>query len=278
MPKKIINILISVLIIVFSFFYTNEIIKISRNNDPIMIEIKKINDSLTEMKEEPVILENDIIPGMKNKAIDIDKSYQVMKKAGKFDRNLLVFQENTSKESIKNQYKKYIVSLNKSQNNISLAFALNNSDNLLRILSILKNKNINATFFLTKELFANLNLIKKVIDDGNQVELLSNTYTIYEVNKYNSHLKFISKEKLNYCLNINKDDELLKTCNSSKLYTVTTNKIIDNNLYHYIKNNLSNGLIMVLDNSNDVVRELSSTINYINQKGKKFVLLKSIIE
>ena len=208
--------------------------------------------------------------------IDIDKSYQNMKKVGKYDKTLLVFQEQNN--NIKHNYKEYITSINKYQNLVSIIFILDNTDNILSIINILNNKGVKATFFLTKEIFDNsVDLIKTIKENGNQVELYSSNYSIYEVNKYSSLLKYVFKEKLNFCININKDNELLKSCESSKMYSIYPYKI-DNNLYLNIKNNLSNGLIIALDNSNKIVKELSSTINYILQKGKKIVLLKSIIE
>ena len=251
MLKKIIKIIISIIIVLFSFFYTNEVISFFRNKDPIMIEIKKNNED-----------------------IDIDKSYQIMKRVGKFDKNLLVFQESNSDEL---SFKKYISYLNK-KNEVSLAFVLENNDNILSILSILKKHNINATFFVSQDIFDNsVDLIKTIYDGGNQIELLSNTYSVYEVNKYTSLLRIITKEKLKFCINSN-DDKLLKSCESSKLYTISPKSIINNNLYLYVKKNLNDGLIIVVNNSNKIIKELSSTINYIKQKGKKFILLKSIIE
>ena len=260
MPKKLFKIIISIIVIVFSFFYTNKIINIFKDNDPIMIEIKN--------KEKEYI-------NIENERLDIDKSYQNMKKAGKFDKNLLVFQEIHSK----NNYNDYIYSLNKKQNNISIIFVLNDTDNILNILDILNRYEVNATFFIAKRIFDNsIDIVKLISENGNQIELLSDNYSVYEVNKYSSVSKIITKNKLRFCLNINKDNNLLESCESSKLYSIAPNKIINNNLYFYIKNNLSNGLILALDNSNKNIKELSSVIKYILQKGMKIELLKRVIE
>lgn len=279
MKNKIINIILTSITIIFSFFYTNKIINYFKYKDPIMIEIMKYDDIYSDTKEDSYIVNNDIIPGIKGERLDIDKSYQKMKKAGKFDKNLLVFQESIPENDIKNNYKKYIVSLIKNQDSVSLVFVIDRPNYLENILSILDRKKVKATFFLSKEIFDNsISLVKKINDKGNQVELLSDSYSIYEVNKYNSILKLVSKTRLNFCINKEKNDALLNSCSSSKLYTIVPSINITNNLYLNIKNSLSNGLIISISNNLNNIKELSSSINYIIQKGKKIVLLKNIIE
>ena len=131
MPKKIINIFISCFLVLFSFFYTNKIINLSKDRDPIMIEIKTYEN------------------------IDVDKSYQIMKKTGRFDKNLLVFKETVQERKIKNNYDDYISLLDEEKNEISILFILEKIDNILNIFSILDEKNVKATFFLSRDIFDN---------------------------------------------------------------------------------------------------------------------------
>ena len=278
MSKKYIGVLFTILLILFSFYYTSKIIKIFREKDPIMIEIKKYNELYSDTKVESTIFDNEIIPGIKGIKIDIDKSYSNMKKTGKFEKNLLVFEESLPKYDISNTYDKYIISLNKQDDAICIIFVLNDFENLDKILSILNTKKVNITFFINKTLFDNnYEKIKKIISSGNEVELLSDNYSIYEVNKYNSMIKLISNDGLNFCLNNDKKSTLLKSCESSKLYSVVPNINISKKLYNYVKNNLKNGLIISLSNNKNIVNELASSINYIMQKGKKIVMLKNIL-
>ena len=279
MSKKVISILFSFILVLFSFFYTNKIINIFKDKDPIMLEIKKYDELYSDTKIDSIIINNDIIPGIKGIKIDVDKSYKNMKKAKEFNKSLLVFKETIPSNDIKNNYNHYIVSMNKSQNKVSLIFVMNDLDNLNDILSILKNKNVNTTFFLSKEIIDNsFEYIRLILNNNHEIELLSDTYTIYEVNKYSSFFKQLSNNKLLFCLNKDRNDVLLKSCESSKLYSIVPSIIKTNGLYNYVKNNLENGLIIALSNNKQIVNELSSTINYIEQKGKKIVLLKSIIE
>ena len=248
MPKKIISIFLSLFLVLFSFFYTNKIVNIFKDKDPIMIEIKTYED------------------------IDVDKSYQIMKKTGKFDKNLLVFKE-TENNNIKINYDDYISQLNSNKKEISIIFILKDVDYLMNTLNILKKKDVKVTFFVSKEIFDNyFSSIKSIINDGHEVELLSDIYSVYEVNKYNSMINLISKEKLRFCINIDKNESLLNACKTSKLYTIVPT--IKNNTYLYIKNNLRNGSIIAFNNN----KQLSVTINYILQKGKIPILLKNILD
>ena len=111
MKQKKLNIIFTFLIIAFSFFYTNKIIVYLKNNDPIMIKIKEYDMEYSDTKVESIINYLDIIPGKNGDKIDINKSYEKMKKAGKFDKNLLVFEKTKPKNSI--NYDNYIVYLNK---------------------------------------------------------------------------------------------------------------------------------------------------------------------
>ena len=97
-------------------------------------------------------------------------------------------------------------------------------------------------------------------------------------NLLNSLLRLLSDDKLLFCLNSNRDINLLNSCKISKLYSIVPTVKLTKGLYSYITNNLENGIIISIDNNKHVLNELSSSINYIKQKGKSFILLKNIIE
>ena len=108
MNKKLFNIMLSLLFVFLSFFYTNKIIKILRTRDPIMKEIKEYEQIYKDTKIDSIINYSDIIPGVKGEKIDVNKSYSNMKKAGGFDKNLLVFKEEAlrtlSEEEVEQKY------------------------------------------------------------------------------------------------------------------------------------------------------------------------------
>lgn len=277
--KKLISVLSSILFVLFSFFYTNKLIEITKNNDPIMIEIMNYSNDYNDSKVEAVLINNNIIPGVIGKKVNINKSYTAMKKVGKFDKNLIVFEESKIKEPLNNNYDKYIISGNKEKNNVSIIIELKDTTHLEEILNTLNKKDTLITFFIDSDIFDNdIEAIKLIKSFGHDIELLSNDYSIYEVNKYNSILKLISDDKISFCLNNNRDDNLLKNCESSKLHTIVPSINVTNYLYNTIRHNLENGSIILINNNLVNLKELIPTINYINQKGKKIVLLSNLIQ
>ncbi len=262
-----------------SFIYTNNVVRKSRDNDPIMINIKN-EGPLYEQKVIEAVIEDDLlIPGISGYKINIDSSYSKMKQNGKYDKSLLVFDEITPKVVAEENYDNYIISGNKDNYNVSLVFIIKDINNVEQIVKILNERGVNGTFFVDKSLFDDaIDLVKFIANSGNDVELLSNTYSIYEVNKYNSILRLTTKDKLSYCIFDSKNEEKKKSCKESKLVSILPNIITNTYIYGIVRNDLSNGSIISINNNLTTVRELKSTINYITQKGKKIILLKNLIK
>ena len=277
--KRILDLLLTSFIILISFFYTNNLIKVSRKNDPIMLEIEEYKKENEIKALEAILTENEIIPGINGKTIDIGQSYKKMKKIGKFDKNLIVFKEAPPNETINKSYDKNIVSGNKKNNKISLNFEVNDTSYIEELLDELNKKETLATFFINKKIFdESIDVIKLIRSFGHDVELISNGYTIYEVNKYNSLLKTISNDNLSFCLNKQNEDKILKNCENSKMHSIIPSVVIENYIYNTIKHNLENGMITLVPINKQTIKELSATINYIKQKGKKIVLLSNLIQ
>ena len=78
--KRIFKIIVIILISVFSFYYTEKIIDLSKRNDPIM---KKIINNSSSKEIEPVngiIEDSSLIVGSSGKKVDRETSYEKMKK------------------------------------------------------------------------------------------------------------------------------------------------------------------------------------------------------
>ncbi len=279
MVKKNHNIIITITLVFISFYYTSRVIKISKENDPIMKEIINYKEIIKDNKVDATEFVDEIIPGINGEAIDVEKSYIKMKKIGKFDKNLLVYEETYPENKLSDNFDKFIISGNKSKTNVSLVIKINDSFYVEEILGILNKKNIKATFFIDKSVFSNgMDLIKLIEFFDNDVELYSLNYSVYEVNKYSSMLKLVSNDNFSYCLNLSKDKNVLDNCKTSKLYSVVPSIIPENYLYTSVKNTLQNGSIILIENKKNILKELSATINYIEQKGKKIVPLKKLLE
>ena len=88
-----------------------------------------------------------------------------------------------------------------------------------------------------------------------------------------SYLENILEKDVNYCLG----EEVLNLCSKLKLHTIKPSLEIHNNLYREVKNNIDNSMIISIDINSYNLKELSSTIDYIKEKGYKIVLLRDLL-
>ena len=113
----------------FSFFYTNKVTSIIKDNDPIM---KKISESKKEMlvsKVEPIIINDKYYTGINGCLVDEEESYNKMKNVGEFKEELIVMKE----DKIKEQDNKYIIGGNKKNRNVSIILLNLNKNIILRL-------------------------------------------------------------------------------------------------------------------------------------------------
>ena len=88
-------------LICFSFFYTEKISTVIKENDDILKEIESVASQYKTEAINAIIDNNSIIPGINGREIDIKKSYKKMKKVNSFNSNLLVYKEIEPEISIK---------------------------------------------------------------------------------------------------------------------------------------------------------------------------------
>lgn len=245
-----------------------------------MIEIKEYSNELGNSVLDSYTTMDEIIPGISGIKVNINKSYENMRSKGEFDKNLIVFEEVKPTYLLNENMDKYIISGNQSKNSVSIIFNIKDGSYIEEIIRILNSKNIIATFFLDKEIYeSSQDLIKLILLSGNNVELLDNEYNKNDYNKYTSILKKIdSNESLKYCITTKKNNDLLNNCKSLQMNTIYSSLLIEKYLYSEIKNNLYDGMIINLKNNKNVVRELSSTITYIQQKGKNIISLENLLK
>jgi len=279
MLNKFLTVLGVGVLICFSFYYTDSAVNIAIRNDPIMKEIINVSLSYEKGAVDAVLLENNIIPGVCGEVIDIDKSYENMKRYGEFNSSLLVLKEVLPSVSVVNAYDKYIISGNSEKMNVSIIIKFLNTNYLEDIVEILKTKNIKANFFLDEKIFKeNDELLRLIFLSGNDIDLYSNEYTSLNIGTNNRILSSVNMKNLKYCYTEYENDLLLDTCSNEKLYTIKPSIITDKTPYMDIKKGLESGSIIAFNNNSSVVRELNSIINYIMQKGYKVVLLEELLK
>ena len=266
--------LLIILLLLFSFFYTNKSISIIRNQDPLMKEIIN-NKSKFEIKSVNAIIKNNtIIPGKKGKEVDLEKTYTKMKQYGTYNESLTVFKETKPTVSIEDNYDKYITSGNKDNKNISFIFKVEKDTNINKLLSILNYHNINVTFFIDGLYIENNDLNNL---SNHQIELLSYNNAIDEITFTSalSYLSYKTNKTPKYCLE--DDNNIINLCKKINLHTVKPTLIIKKDPYKEIKNNLNNSSIILIPINNYIYNNLSTSILYIKSKGYNFLTLSDLL-
>lgn len=272
MFKKMFQVTSILLLAGFSFFYTEKVTKIVRDNDPIMLKINDIKDDLEVTNLEPIIIDDEFIAGINGCKVDVDKSYSKMKSVGEFKEELLIMNEVKSSKLPNN---KYIIGGNKKVKNISIIFIINKKMST-ELNNFLTSKKIDVNLFITRDYLSNnLNKIKKLSkfysiyyygDDGTY----NDKYMIYDNNLINVN----TKNESNYCLTKEKNSETLKICSDYDMKIIKSNYISDN-AFQNVKKNLSNGNIIVFNTNN--LSDIKASINYILSKGYNIVSLDDLL-
>lgn len=268
------------LLTVFSFYYTNKLIEFSKSKDPIMIEIMKNKDDYNKLSIDALINNNYITPGSEGLEVDVDKSYTKMKKLGKYNDNLYVYDVVKPTISIKDNYNKFVINGNTTKKEVSLVFKADDLKNIENINKILFNNNVSATFFIDGNIKDDDINILKILDESNNYfgNLGYNKkYSIKTIKYTNALLDRIDEDNHNYCY-VEKDDiNVLKTCSEVKMYTIKPMVVSNIFPFTYIKQNLENGKIFSLDTNSYTLKQLDLIIKYVRQKGYDFVTLEEIL-
>ena len=260
---KIIGILI---LTGFTFFYTDKVSKIIRNNDPIMNRIDNIKDTMTISKIDPVIYDDEYITGINGCVVNREESYKKMKSNGEYNSDLIVMKE----DKVDDEYNKYVIGGPKQNRKVSII--LINYDE--KINSFIKENNIDINYFIDgsnikKDIGKLLELEGKIYYYGRDKKYLDK-YILYD----NSLIKSNFNNESNYCLVNEKDNNTLEICSKYKMKTIKANEI-KVNVLNYVKENLGNGKIFLIDSNYE---DIKYSINYILSKGYKIVYLDELLD
>lgn len=262
----------------FSFFYTDRVIEVIKEEDEIMVELTSVMDVYGVLPVNATVLGNTIVPGISGRSINIDKSYKKMKSSGLFNKNLIVYDVVTPVVSINNNKDKFIVRGNSSKNFVSILFVLNDSKYFDKINSIFNGKGVNVNYFVSYSyLINNSTMIKEVINNEFYSYGDNGLYTPDNLLFSNNLISRIRGLEAKYCLTSTMDKDVLNLCSKNNLYTVVPTIVCDNNSYNMVKDNLSSGSIILLDMNQETVNQLATIIDYIRGKGFKIVGLSKLL-
>ena len=71
--------------------------------------------------------------------------------------------------------------------------------------------------------------------------------------------------------------DTLNICSKSKMHTIYPNKIINNNFYSNIKNDINSGDIILFELNKNMLEELNTITDFIKKKGINIVGLKELL-
>ncbi len=278
--KKIWYITLSISLVLLSFFYTDKTIEILRNNDPLMKKIKKTANTKEINAKNATVLDNTIKPGLNGSKINYEKSFQKMKKYGKYNADLMVFDEVEPAVSLGDTYNKFVVSGNEENNNIALIFRVERDDNVDKILEILEDHRTNATFFVDGLwLENNQEKVVEMSEVDMEIELL-NYDSNYQKKYFESALHIsetLTGKENKYCYAEYERKQVLNLCNRLNLHTVIPNIITTENPFKDIKEKLANGSMISMPLGSTVIHQLPTIIDYIKQRGYNLVTLDKLL-
>ena len=272
MLKKIFKISAVLLLVGFSFFYTEKVTMIARNSDPIMRAIKKEESNKKVSNVNPVINKDEYIMGINGCEIDVDKSYSKMRSVGEFKEELIVMKETSNDKDLTD---KYVIGGNNKEKNVSLIFIVN-KDIDSKLTDYINDKNIKVNYFIDgKYLEENMITVKFLSENSNIYYLGENEeYSDENMLYHNNLISMNGSNEPKYCFTSDKDNNTLKLCNDYDMVTIKSD-IIKDNIYKRIKDKLNNGVIFAIDSDN--IDEIKVSINYILSKGYNIISLEDLL-
>lgn len=276
--KNIIKLTGLITLIVFSFFYTDKVIEVIREEDSIMIELKELEETYKIDAIDASIVSNTIIPGVNGRTINLDKSYKEMKSIGVVNKNMLVYDTIQPTISITNNKDKFIIKGNSTKQTVSLVFILNSDKYLTDLEEIITKKNITINYFVDYNyLINNTTKIKEMTNREFYSYGTDGTYTPDNLLFSNNLITRISNNEANLCLDSTMSNDIIKLCSNNNLYTITPSIVADKNAYKTIKENLNSGSIILIHMNKDNLKSLNTVIDYIEGKGLKIDGLSKLI-
>ena len=272
MLKKIFKISAVLLLVGFSFFYTEKVTLIARNSDPIMMAIKKEESNKKVSNVNPVINKDEYIMGINGCEIDVDKSYSKMRSVGEFKEELIVMKETSDDKDLTDTY---VIGGNNKEKKVSLIFIVN-KDIDSNLTNYINDKNIKVNYFIDgKYLEENMITVKFLSENSNIYYLGENEeYSDENMLYHNNLISMNGSNEPKYCFTSDKDNNTLKLCNDYDMVTIKSD-IIKDNIYKRIKDKLNNGVIFAIDSDN--IDEIKVSINYILSKGYNIISLEDLL-
>lgn len=280
MLKKYTSYLGVLVLACFSFYYTDRAVDIVKRNDPIMKSILANSENYYVDPMSAIINGDEVTVGVNGKKVNVDKSYQNMKKLNEYNETMLVFDEVIPDISFTNGFDKYIVGGNMNKNQVALVFKVDDSYYVDSINDILLDKNVLATFFMDGYVVEkNMNQVLELVSNGYEIENLGydGSYNLDRFGWTNNMISSLTNEDTKFCYTDYKNSEILDLCGNHKMYTIKPTVSVNSYPFSTVKKELESGSIISFNLNDSTLKELPSIISYIKQKGFDLVTLNELI-
>jgi len=255
--KNKFRIIILIIVMIFSFYYTNVVKELSDNNNVVISLIDEYS-TLNDVKcIEGYINEEGVILSYNGKLVDKENSYSNMKGLG-FKEELIEYKNDECILTKENNIDKYIISGNKQIKNISIVIDIDNKLYYEYMKDIIESEGYNVNYLV------NYNID---INDKNNILIKTNSNNINKFKKKYNHF---------YCTNYNEFD-ILDYCKKEKINSIRIKNYINSNLLYNIKKILDNGQIIFISENESNYMELYATIKYIKSRGFNIVSIDELL-
>lgn len=278
--KKLIRPISALLLLLFSFYYTNQVVEIIRERDPIMRQIRLSSEKYQIASENAKIIGNNIIPGKSGREIDYEKSYTKMRQYGMYNEALTTFKEVKPTISVEDYLDKYIVQGNTERKSVALVFKINTNNNFQELINVLNNKNVKTTLFVDGLFLENnTQSIMTLSNQNHEIEILNydNRYDELYFTSALNYLSSLTKKNPMFCYAEYDQKEVIELCSKLKLHTVIPTIRITEYPYKTIKGKLTNSAIISIPLTDQAMNEFPLIIDYITQKGYTFLTLEELL-
>lgn len=278
MIKKLLRPFLIILLVGFSFFYTDKSVDLIRESDPLMKQIKNTNYKYQQEPKNAKIEGDTIVPGITGKEIDYDETYTRMKNYGTYNEALTTLKEIKPDLSIDDIYDKFIISGNEEKKSISLVFKVEETTNINQIVNLLNKENIKATFFIDGiYLEKNYNNLHSLLSHELEILSYNNTYDPITFASSLSYLSSITNKDAKYCYAEYDNKEVIELCQKFKMHTIIPTIQVKKNPYTEIKDKLTNSAIISIPINNLIIDETKVAIDYLKTKGYTFKTLEDLL-
>ena len=265
-----------IILLILSFIYTNKVFTLAKEKDPLYKKIKEYKRNNDILPSNGLVKNDTIFVGSSGSIINVNASYEKMKKSNKFNKEQIVYEKKKPEITINNNYSYFIEKGNISKKNVAIIFKVNNVKHMQSIYNLSITNHVNVNFFvdgvvLIKYIDNYMNIKYPIYNLG-----YDGKYDKKTINKTNELIETISDNKSKYCLNENKIIDDLTICKKNKMYSISPSLV--NPSINDLKSNLSNGLIIEYETDQFDIKKYSYIINVIKSRNYNIVLLDNLLK